>query len=215
MVMVEQMIPAVAERVLGTTTITYAGASIDLRAPWRRVTLRDAIFEQTRIDIEATLDRDELYRQAVAAGVPLEPSAPRGKIIDELLSTKVEATLVQPTFIVDYPVELSPLAKRKPGNDRFVERFEAYAAGIEIANAFSELNDSLDQRARFLEQVEAHEAGDEEAHVLDEEFIEALEHGMPPTGGLGIGIDRLVMLLTDQQSIREVILFPPLRSFGP
>lgn len=211
MSMVEELVPAIAQRVLGTSTITYDGTTIDLRSPWRRVTLRDAIFDQTGVDIEATIDRDDLYRRAAAAGVPLDPSASRGKIIDELLSVKVEATLIQPTFVVDYPVELSPLAKLKPGNPRFVERFEAYAAGFEIANAFSELNDSAEQRARFLDQVDARAAGDDEAHLLDEDFIEALEHGMPPTGGLGIGVDRLVMLLTDQQSIREVILFPPLR----
>ena len=214
MEMVEDLVPALAERVLGTTTIVYGGATIDLRSPWRRITLRDAIFEQTGVDIEATIDRDELFRQAVSAGVPLEPTAQRGKIIDELLSVKVEPTLIQPTFILDYPVELSPLAKTKPGNPRFVERFEAYAAGFEIANAFSELNDSVDQRARFLDQAEARAAGDDEAHLVDEEFIEALEHGMPPTGGLGIGVDRLVMLLTDRHTIREVILFPPLRDLG-
>jgi lysyl-tRNA synthetase class 2 len=212
MAMVEEVVAAVAQKALGTTSVSHAGTPIDLPPPWRRVTLRDAILEQTGVDIEATLDREALYRQAVAAGVPLEPSAPRGKIIDELLSVKVEPTLIQPTFIVDYPVELSPLAKLKPGSSQFVERFEAYAGGVEIANAFTELNDPIDQRARFQAQVAAGLAGDEEAHVLDEEFVEALEHGMPPTGGLGIGIDRLVMLLTDQQSIREVVLFPQLRT---
>ena len=157
----------------------------------------------------------DLWRQSVAVGVTLDPDAPRGKIIDELLSVKVERTLIQPTFVVDYPVELSPLAKRKADDPRFVERFEAYAAGFEFANAFSELNDSIEQRARFLDQVEAKAAGDDEAHLVDEEFIEALEHGMPPTGGLGVGVDRLVMLLTDQKSIREVILFPLQRAGGP
>jgi lysyl-tRNA synthetase class 2 len=146
--------------------------------------------------------------------LPLEPSSPRGKIIDELLSVKVEPTLIQPTFLIDYPVELSPLAKRKPGQPNVVERFEAFAGGIEIANAFTELNDALDQHARFLEQLDARAAGDEEAHLVDEAFIEALEYGMPPTGGLGIGVDRLLMLLTDQESIREVILFPQLRTVG-
>jgi lysyl-tRNA synthetase class 2 len=214
MAMVEELVPWVAQEVLGTTEINYSGHSIDLRPPWRRITLRQAILDQTGIDIAACEERDELYRRAASVGVPLEPTAPRGKIVDELLSAKVEHTLVQPTFLVDYPIELSPLAKRKPSDPRFVERFEAYAGGMEIANAFSELNDSIDQRARFLEQAEARAAGDEEAHLLDEEFIEALEHGMPPTGGLGIGVDRLVMLLTDQESIREVILFPSRRSVG-
>ncbi len=210
--MVEEMIPWVAERVLGSSTITYQGETIDLRPPWRRVTLREAIRERTGIDVEAITDRDELYRQVAPLKLEITPTSPRGKIIDELLSTKVEPTLIQPTFIVDYPVELSPLAKRKPENPALVERFEAFIGGIEIANAFSELNDAIDQRARFLQQIEAKAAGDEEAHVLDEDFIETLEHGMPPTGGLGIGVDRLTMLLTDQRSIREVILFPQLRS---
>jgi lysyl-tRNA synthetase class 2 len=215
MAMLEEMIPAVARRVLGTASVTYDGTVIDFQPPWRRITLRDAIFERTGIDVAATTARDDLLRQAVAVGVPLAPDASRGKIIDELLSVKVEPTLIQPTFIVDYPVELSPLAKRKPDDPRFVERFEAYAAGFEFANAFSELNDSVEQRARFLDQVQAKAGGDDEAHLLDEEFIEAMEHGMPPTGGLGVGVDRIVMLLTDQQSIREVILFPLLRGTGP
>jgi lysyl-tRNA synthetase class 2 len=212
--MVEAMIPAVALTVLGTTVITYRGETIDLGLPWRRITLRDAIADRTGIDIEEHPDRDDLYRKVSSLGLPIEPTSPRGKIIDELLSSKVERTLIQPTFLVDYPIELSPLAKRKPWHPELVERFEAFVGGIEIANAFTELNDSLDQRSRFLQQIEAREAGDEEAHVLDEEFIETLEHGMPPTGGLGIGVDRLVMLLTDQESIREVILFPSLRSIG-
>ncbi len=214
MAMVEEMIPAVARGVLGTTTLTYQGNTIDVAPPWRRLPLRDAILEQTGVDIEACTDRDELYRQVAGMGLAIEPTSPRGKIIDELLSSKVEPTLIQPTFLVDYPVELSPLAKRKPDNPRFVERFEAFIGGIEVANAFTELNDSIDQRARFMEQLAARAAGDDEAQLLDEEFIEALEHGMPPTGGLGTGIDRLVMLLTDQVSIREVILFPHLRTVG-
>jgi lysyl-tRNA synthetase class 2 len=214
MAMVEEMIPWVAHTVLGSTTITYAGQTIDVRPPWQRLSLRQAILDRTGVDIVATTDRDELYRQVAPLGLPIEPTSPRGKIIDELLSTKVEPTLIQPTFLIDYPVELSPLAKRKPDDPRFVERFEAFVGGVEVGNAFTELNDSLDQRVRFLDQLDARAAGDEEAHVLDEDFIEALAHGMPPTGGLGIGVDRLVMLLTDQQSIREVILFPHLRVGG-
>ena len=136
----------------------------------------------------------------------------RGKLIDELLSTLVEPTLIQPTFLLDYPVELSPLAKQKADNPRLVERFEGFAAGMEIANAFTELNDPLEQRERFRQQAAYREAGDEEAELPDEDFLLALEHGMPPTGGLGIGIDRLVMLFANQQSIREVILFPQLRT---
>ncbi|MGH2459165.1 MAG: amino acid--tRNA ligase-related protein, partial [Chloroflexota bacterium] len=212
MAMVEAMVPWIAETVLGSTSITYQGQTIDLRPPWKRLTLCDAIRERTGVDVEATRDRDELYRQVAHLGLEIQPTSPRGKIIDELLSAKVEDTLIQPTFLVDYPVELSPLAKRKPGNPALVERFEAFAGGIEIGNAFSELNDALDQRARFAQQIEARAEGDEEAHVFDEPFVEALEHGMPPTGGLGIGIDRLVMLLTNQRSIREVILFPAMRT---
>ncbi len=214
MVMVEEMIPWIAQTVLGSTCVTFQGQRIDLKPPWKRITLRDAILERTGVDVEATHDRDELYRRVAHLGLEIQPTSPRGKIIDELLSAKVEDTLIQPTFVIDYPVELSPLAKRKPGNPFLVERFEAFAGGIEIANAFTELNDAVDQRARFAQQVEARAEGDEEAHVFDEAFIEALEHGMPPTGGLGIGVDRLVMLLTDQRSIREVILFPALRTVG-
>ncbi len=214
MVMVEEMIPWIAQTVLGSTCVTFQGQRIDLKPPWKRITLRDAILERTGVDVEVTHDRDELYRRVAHLGLEIQPTSPRGKIIDELLSAKVEDTLIQPTFVIDYPVELSPLAKRKPGNPFLVERFEAFAGGIEIANAFTELNDAVDQRARFAQQVEARAEGDEEAHVFDEAFIEALEHGMPPTGGLGIGVDRLVMLLTDQRSIREVILFPALRTVG-
>jgi lysyl-tRNA synthetase class 2 len=214
MAMVEEMVPWVAHTVLGTTTLVYAGETIDVRPPWRRLSLRQAILDRTGIDIAAVGDPAELYRQAANLGLPIKPGSSRAKIIDELLSRKVEPTLIQPTFLMDYPVELSPLAKRRTDDPRFVERFEAFVGGVEVANAFSELNDSFDQRARFLEQTEARAAGDEEAHVLDEDFLEALAHGMPPTGGLGVGIDRLVMVLTDQQSIREVILFPHLRGSG-
>ncbi len=214
MAMVEEMIPWVAHKVLGTTTLTYQGQSIDLRPPWPRIRLRDAILQETGVDIDAAPTRDQLYQRVAHMGLQIQPTSSRGKIIDELLSTRVERTLIQPTFVIDYPVELSPLAKRKPGCPDLVERFEAYIGGIEIANAFTELNDALDQRARFAQQLEARAAGEEEAHVFDEDFIEALEHGMPPTGGLGIGIDRLTMLLTDQRSIREVILFPHMRPVG-
>ena len=210
--MVEDLVPWIAHTVLGQTTVTYAGNVVDLRPPWRRITLRDAIRQKTGVDVLAHPDRDDLFREVAHLNLPIGPTSSWGKIVDELLSTHVEHDLIQPTFIMDYPVELSPLAKRKPENPRLVERFEAYAGGMEIANAFSELNDAIDQRARFAEQIQARAAGDDEAHLLDEEFIEALEHGMPPTGGLGIGVDRLVMLLTDQQSIREVILFPHRRA---
>ncbi len=211
MAMVEELIASVALEVLGTDKITYGENSIDLSPPWRRMTLRDAIKEHSGIDFEAYPDADSLRQAARAAGADVAEGLGRGKMIDKLFATFVEPKLIQPTFLLDYPVELSPLAKRKPGSDTLVERFEGFAGGMEIANAFTELNDPIEQRERFRQQRALREAGDEEAEVADEDFLLALEHGMPPTGGLGIGIDRLVMLLTNQQSIREVILFPQLR----
>jgi lysyl-tRNA synthetase, class II len=211
MAMVEDMIPQVTEEVLGTRILEREGVRIDLTPPWRRISLRDAILEHTGVDFEAYPDQASLYARARDLGLPITPTSPRGKIVDELLSS-MERHLVQPTFLIDYPVELSPLAKRRADNPRLVERFEAFAAGVEIANAFSELNDPVDQTSRFLEQAANRAAGDDEAHQLDEDYVLALEHGMPPTGGLGIGIDRLLMFLTGRHSLREVILFPQLRS---
>ncbi len=210
--MVEEMVPAIAEEVLGTLRIPYKGNTIDLTPPWRRLTLREAIHEYAGIDYANYPDREALAAAMRAKGAAVPEGAGRGKLIDELLSTFVEPNLIQPTFLLDYPVELSPFAKRKPGAPDTVERFEAFVGGMEIANAFSELNDPRDQRQRFLEQMRLREQGDEETQVMDEDYLIALEHGMPPTGGLGMGVDRLVMLLTDRQSIREVILFPQLRT---
>jgi len=210
--MVEEMVAAISRDVLGTLKIPYKGEMIDLTPPWRRVTLREVIREHSGIDYTAYPDRDSLAAAMGAKGIEVDPKAGRGKLIDELLSQFVEPTLIQPTFVLDYPVELSPFAKRKPGDASTAERFEAFAGGMEIANAFSELNDPRDQRERFLEQLRLREQGDEETQVMDEDYLVALEHGMPPTGGLGMGVDRLVMLLTDRQSIREVILFPQLRT---
>jgi lysyl-tRNA synthetase class 2 len=172
------------------------------------MTLREAILQKTEIDFVEHADEQSLRAAMQAAGIYADPTKGRGKLIDDLLSKAVEPTLQQPTFLVDYPVELSPLAKRKEDDLSLVERFEAFCGGMEIANAFTELNDPIDQWERFRQQVRAREAGDEEADVVDEDFLIAIEHGMPPTGGLGMGIDRLVMLLTDQASIRDVILFP-------
>jgi lysyl-tRNA synthetase class 2 len=213
MEMVEEMVANVAKRVLRKTKVSFAGNTIDFAPPWRHITLRDAIKEGCGIDFEEHLDEDSLRRQIEAIGLDVSDVKGRGKLIDKLISTYVEPNLIQPTFVMDYPIELSPLAKRKPDSERLVERFEAFAGGMEIANAFTELNDPIEQRERFQEQelIRA-ELGDEEAERVDEDFLLALEHGMPPTGGLGLGIDRLVMLLTDQQSIREVILFPQLRT---
>jgi lysyl-tRNA synthetase class 2 len=210
--LVEEMVAYVAQQVLGSLQLTYGDAEIDLTPPWRRLTLREAILDHSGIDFEAHADAASLRGAMARLGVEAPATAGRGKLIDELLSTFVEPKLIQPTFLLDYPVELSPLAKRRADNPNLVERFEGFLAGREIANAFSELNDPLDQRQRFVEQARLRAAGDEEAETVDEDFLVALEHGMPPTGGLGIGIDRLVMAFAGQQSIREVILFPQLRS---
>lgn len=211
MEMVEEMVSTVAGKVLGTTKAPLGETVIDFAPPWPRIPLRDAIRERSGVDFEEHQDIDALRAAAAASGVPAEPSWSRAKIIDELLTVHVEPHLIQPTFLIDYPVELSPLAKRKPDNPRLVERFEFFIAGREVGNAYTELNDPIDQRERLLEQSRIRAAGDEEVELADEDFLIALEHGMPPTAGLGIGIDRLVMALTGSPSIREVILFPALR----
>jgi lysyl-tRNA synthetase, class II len=210
--MVEMMVASIAAEVLGTRQFAFKGETVDVTPPWRRLTLREAIREDAGIDYAEYPDRDSLAEAMRAKGITVDPAAGRGKLIDNLLSEFVEPKLIQPTFLFDYPVELSPFAKRKPEDPSTVERFEAFVGGMEIANAFSELNDPRDQRQRFLEQLRLREMGDEETQVMDEDYLVALEHGMPPTGGLGMGVDRLVMLLTDRQSIREVILFPQLRT---
>jgi lysyl-tRNA synthetase class 2 len=210
--MVETMVSTVAREVLGTTVVTFRGDEIDLAPPWRRLTFYDALRQYGDLDLEQHGDaaslRDELQRRRV----PVPPGAGYGKLVDEAMSHYVEPHLIQPTFLLDYPVELSPLAKRKADNPRLVERFEAFIGGFEAGNAYTELNDPLDQRARFEEQLALKAAGDDEAELMDEDFLFALEHGMPPTGGFGMGIDRLVMILTGQSSIRDVILFPQLKS---
>lgn len=212
MEMVEEMVAYVAQQALGGLKVPYGDTELDLTPPWQRLTLRQAIQERTGIDFEAHPDADSLRQAMAPLSIEVSETASRGKLIDELLSTFVEPQLIQPTFLLDYPLEISPLAKRKPDNPRLVERFEGFLAGREIANAFSELNDPQEQRERFLEQARLRAVGDEEAEAVDEDFLVALEHGMPPTGGLGVGIDRLVMALSGQQSIREVILFPQLRA---
>ena len=211
MSLVEEMASYVAREVLGDTKITINGNTIDLAPPWQRVYLRDAIKNYCDIDFEDYPDATSLRSKMEEKGMEVDPNKGRGKLVDELISTFVEPNLVQPTFLIDYPVEMSPLAKTKRGNERLVERFEGFINGMEIANAFTELNDPIDQRERFKQQMRE-KVGDEEVEIADEDFLEALEYGMPPTGGLGIGIDRLVMLLTGQSSIREVILFPQLKT---
>ncbi len=210
--MVEDLVTYVVQEVHGSLQVNLGDHSIDFTPPWKRETLRDAIRQRSGIDYQDYPDAESLRARMQQAGLKPEPALGRGKLIDELLSHYVEPTLIQPAFLLDYPLELSPLAKKKAGEPHLVERFEAFAGGIEMANAFSELNDPDDQRARFEEQVAAKAAGDEETEGLDEDFLLALEHGMPPAGGLGIGIDRLTMLLTGEHSIREVILFPQLRT---
>lgn len=205
----EALVAHVAETVLGTTQIERDGTSIDLAPPWRRITLTDAIVEATGLDLGARPSREEL---AAAAGRKPQEGEGWGKLVDAVLSKRVEPELTQPTFLLDYPVELSPFAKRHRDDERLTERWEAFCGGIEIANAFSELNDPDEQRSRFEQQAEEQRAGDDEAQPFDEGYIQALELGMPPTSGVGLGIDRLVMILTGARSLREVVLFPAMRN---
>lgn len=212
--LVEELFSSAAQNVLGTMQVTYEDNIIDFTPPWKQIPLRQAVIDYCGIDFEQYPDTDSLRSKMMSDGMTVDPKKGRGKLIDELISTFVEPNLIQPTFLIDYPVDLSPLAKRKPGSTTMVERFEAFAGKIEVANAFTELNDPIDQRERFQQQKREHEQGDEEATLPDEDFLTALEHGMPPTGGLGVGIDRMIMLFTNRQSIREIILFPQLRSKG-
>ena len=208
----EEIISRVAQKVLGTTKITYQGTEIDLTPSWKRISMIDSIKEVTGVDFNTIETDEEAKKAAEELHVELdELKLTRGEIINQIFEAKVEETLVQPTFIYDYPVEVSPLTKRKPSDPRLTERFEVFIGSREYGNAYSELNDPIDQYERFKKQVEARDAGDEEANMMDEDFINALEYGMPPTGGLGIGIDRLVMLLTDSASIRDVLLFPTMK----
>jgi len=209
---VETMIAQVATDVLGEPRLRFGGHDIDLTPPWPRRTLRQAIRDASGVDYAEHPDQPSLLAAARAAGADVPSDTVWPRIVDDLLKQFVRPNLIQPTFLIDYPVALSPLAKRKPDDPTHAERFQPYLGGGEIGNAFTELNDPLDQLARFQEQLRDRAAGDEEAMPLDLDFVNALMYGMPPTGGVGIGIDRLVMLLTDQLSIRDVILFPTLRS---
>jgi len=215
MEMVEELVHCVALEVLGSEEVRLGDDVISLARPWRRVTLREELQAACGVDFldERYRTLPELREEFGRLGVAVEERASWGRLVDKLFSVFVEPRLLQPTFVLDYPVEMSPLAKTKPGDPRLVERFECFIGGIEIANAFTELNDPLEQRKRFEEQESLRLAtGDEEVERLDEDFLTALEHGMPPAGGLGIGIDRLVMALAGQHSIREVVLFPQLRT---
>ena len=208
----EELVSTVATRVLGSPAVTINGEAVSLAPPWERKPLRVAIYEATGIDYDEHPDAESLARAALEAGLRVQPGWSRGKLIDELLSTFVEPKITAPIFLTDYPLELSPLAKKREDRADVVERFEAFCGGMEIANAFSELNDPVDQRERFMAQIKLGAEGDDETQPFDADFLEALEHGMPPTGGMGLGIDRLAMLLTGQDKIRDVILFPQLRT---
>jgi lysyl-tRNA synthetase, class II len=211
MKMQEELICQVGRQVLGTDVIKYGEHTIDLKPPWRRITLRDAVKEYSGIDFVKYPTVAGLAEKMLSMNMEVDPKKNWAKLVDELLKTYARPKLIQPTIVYDYPVSMSPLAKNKPGEDRVVERFQAVIAGLEVDNAYSELNDPIIQRERFEEQLKEHQESDEERWTIDEDYLTALEYGMPPTGGLGIGIDRLVMLLTNNQSIREVILFPQLR----
>ena len=214
MAITENMIAYVCEKVNGTTKVTYQGTEIDFKPPWRRITMVDAVKEHAGIDFNDIKTNEEA--QAIAKEKHLEFPKPldavtKGEVLNMLYEEFGEANMIQPTFIIDYPVEISPLTKKKRGNPEFTERFEGFVFGRELCNAYSELNDPVVQRERFEQQAKERELGDDEAYMIDEEFMSALETGMPPTGGLGIGIDRLIMLLTDSASIRDVILFPTMK----
>ncbi|MFC1477243.1 lysine--tRNA ligase [candidate division KSB1 bacterium] len=210
MELVEEMISTIAQEVTGSMKITFQGHAMDLTPPWERLTMFEAIKRYTGYVVEGA-DLPTLRKYAEELEIEIEKFWGPGKIIEELYGELVESKIVRPTFIKDYPREISPLAKPKPDNPEIVERFEAVVAGFELANAYSELNDPQDQKQRFLDQLEQRKLGDEEAQVMDDDYIQALEYGMPPTTGLGIGVDRLTQLLTDSGSIRDVILFPQMR----
>lgn len=207
----EDMIAHIAQEVLGSTKLVYQGKEVDLTPPWRRVSMVDAIKEVVGIDFSVQMSDEEAHALAKKHNVPVEPMMTFGHIVNAFFEAFVEETLIQPTFITGHPVAISPLAKKSDADPRFTDRFELFIVAREHANAFTELNDPIDQRERFEAQLKEREQGNDEAHEMDEDFIRALEYGMPPTGGLGIGIDRLVMLLTDSPSIRDVLLFPLMR----
>ncbi|CAN2041540.1 lysine--tRNA ligase/Ap4A synthetase/Ap3A synthetase [Candidatus Magnetomoraceae bacterium gMMP-15] len=209
--MTEEMFRFIAEKVLGTASITYQGESIDFSGPWQRITLEDSLTKIGGIDKNLLNNKEDLLKFAWEKGIPVTKDRNRGKIITKIFDILVEPLLIQPTFITGYPIEVSPLSRKNDQNPDITDRFELFVGGREIANGFSELNDPEDQKERFLQQVEDRIAGEEETHPMDEDYIEALEYGLPPTAGEGIGIDRLVMLFTDSPSIREVILFPHMR----
>jgi lysyl-tRNA synthetase class 2 len=205
------MLLHVVQRVHGGSSFQYQGTQINVAPPWQRIELSEAILEMSGVDINQHSTAESLAAAMRARGLQADPSAPRGKLIDALLSDFVEPKLIQPAFIYNYPRDISPLAKSLPGNSQVVERFEGFIAGMELCNAFTELNDPVDQEARFLEMGRDYQADDEERQPVDEDYLRAMRYGMPPNGGFGMGVDRLTMLLTDSPNIREVILYPHLR----
>ena len=214
MLITENMFAYAAEKVLGSSVIEYQGTTIDLTPPWKRISMEDAVKEYAGIDFSAIETDEEALALAKEKGLDVQPFWTRGHVISEMFEEYCEEKLVQPTFVTGHPVEVSPLAKRDPKDPRITRRFEAFINTWEFANAFSELNDPIDQRERFEEQVKDQEKGDDEAHPMDHDFINAIEVGLPPTGGLGIGVDRMIMLLTDQSSIRDVLFFPTMKPIG-
>jgi len=207
----EQLVCHVAEQICGGLVIPYGGKQVDLTPPWDRLTLKEAIIKYGKIDAAVLEDQQQSLNYAKSLGLEIVGNIGQGKLLAEIFDEVVEPKLWQPTFITEYPTEISPLSRKNDDNPEVVDRFELFIVGRELANAFSELNDPLDQKERFVKQLEEKDAGDEEAHAMDEDYVRALEYGLPPTAGEGIGIDRLVMLLTDSASIRDVILFPQLR----
>lgn len=207
----EKLISTVASEVLGSTVISYQGQEVDLTPPWNRMTMTEAVKKFTGIDFDNIANDAEARDAARDKKIHVKDGMCKGEILNLMFEEFVEEHLIQPTFIMDYPVEISPLTKRKPDKPELTERFELFITGREMANAYSELNDPIDQKERFASQVKKREAGDEEANMMDDDYVTALEYGMPPTGGLGIGIDRLIMLLTDSYSIRDILLFPTMK----
>ncbi len=211
MELTENLISTVAMETLGTTKITYQGQEIDLTPPWNRLSMIEAVKKYSGVDFDTIKTDEEAKAAAEAKKVYVKPGMSRGEILNLMFEEFAEENLVQPTFIYDYPVEVSPLTKRKPDRTELTERFEFFITGREMGNAYSELNDPIDQKERFVSQVKKRDSGDEEANMMDEDFVTALEYGMPPTGGLGIGVDRLIILLTDSASIRDILLFPTMK----
>lgn len=207
----ESLISTVAQEVLGTAKVNYQGQEIDLTPPWNRMTMREAVLSHSGVDFDNIGSDEEARNAARNLKLHVDNKLSKGEVMNLMFEELVEEHLIQPTFIMDYPVEISPLTKRKPDRPELTERFELFITGREMANAYSELNDPVDQKERFLKQVMKRESGDDEASMMDDDYVNALEYGMPPTGGLGIGIDRVIMLLTDSYSIRDILLFPTMK----